>query len=277
MNQGRGMSTQPEPRPLPDIDDRLAEPGTRFEVIDGEPVYVPPAKEPHAESHAGLIALVIAHLHADYKAAADLLTRVSLVDDIAPDVVVYPRARDPRTGGRQLPELAFEVASTQTLGDAAQKARLLVGRGVRRVFAIQVRHRRLLEWREAADDWGILSADAKIEDRVFAAPLCARDVVEAADTDDAVARALLAKENPVLVEREARARAEGLAAGAAQGRELACQEIVQEIRRLLESRGLIVSERLDRALAEERSLARLARWAGLAGSCIEADALLDSP
>jgi hypothetical protein len=81
-----------------------------------------------------------------FEVAADLLTRTSRVDDIAPDVSVYPDAPDPRTGGRQLEQLAFEIVSTQSLGDAAGKARKLATRGVRRVFAIDVARSRALEW-----------------------------------------------------------------------------------------------------------------------------------
>ena len=120
------MSSQPKPRPLPDIDDRLAVPGTRFEVIDGEYVYVPPARPPHGLRQASIIVLISAHLDPSYEAAADVLLRVAEDSDIAPDVTIEPRAPDPRTGGRQLPEVAFEVLNTQTMADAARKAELLV-------------------------------------------------------------------------------------------------------------------------------------------------------
>jgi hypothetical protein len=34
--------------------------------------------------------------------AVDLLTRLTRIDDIAPDVSIYPLERDPKTGGRQI-------------------------------------------------------------------------------------------------------------------------------------------------------------------------------
>ncbi len=59
-----------------------------------------------------------------------------VVDDVVPDANVYPDAPDPSTSGRQLEQLAFEIASTESLGHAGQKAAKLAGGGVRRVFAI---------------------------------------------------------------------------------------------------------------------------------------------
>ena len=103
---------------LPDIDDRLVAPETRYEVHDGELVVVSPANPPHATRHVQLAALIEAHTGPEFETAADLLTRTSEVDDIAPDVSVYPDAPDPATGRRQLEQLAFEIASTQSLGNA---------------------------------------------------------------------------------------------------------------------------------------------------------------
>ncbi len=57
-----------------------------------------------ADLHSALDALVRAHRAEGYAVAVDMLTRTSRTDDIAPDVSVYPAARDPRTGGRQLEE-----------------------------------------------------------------------------------------------------------------------------------------------------------------------------
>jgi Uma2 family endonuclease len=97
---------------LPDIDTRLVEPESRFEMFDGELVVVPPADPPHATRHLQLAALIEAHTGPAFEAAADLLTRTSKIDDLAPDVSVYPEGPDPRTGRRQLEQLAFEIAST---------------------------------------------------------------------------------------------------------------------------------------------------------------------
>src|SRR5690606_22804338 len=125
-------------------DEHIAEPETRTEIIDGERGYVPPAKEPHATEHFDLGYLLAAHVAPGYAGALDMLTRVSETSDYAPDASVYPTARDPLTGGRQLEELAFEVASTQSRSSATRKARGLAERGVRRVFCLDIKRRLVL-------------------------------------------------------------------------------------------------------------------------------------
>src|SRR5690349_8282101 len=107
---------------LPDIDDRLVEPGTPYEMLDGELVYVPPADEPHGHRHAQIVSMIAAHVGPELQVACDMLTRTSRIDDIAPDASVYPVARHPVTGKRQLDHVSFEVVSTTSLGYAGRKA-----------------------------------------------------------------------------------------------------------------------------------------------------------
>src|SRR3954470_11817424 len=123
---------------LPDLDDRLVTPGTRYEMLDGELIYVPPADGPHATRHSAVLVLLQAHVALGFTVACDLLTRITKVDDFAPDASVSPSARHPVTGGRQLMELAFEIVATETMNHAGKKAGKLAARGVRRVFAINV-------------------------------------------------------------------------------------------------------------------------------------------
>src|ERR1043165_324377 len=137
---------------LPAIDDRLAVPETRYEIIEGRGGYVSPADTPHAMRQSKLAALLEAHTGLEYAVAAEMLTRTSERNDFAPDVSVFPAALDPVTGKRQLEHLAFEVVSTQTLRNAAYKADQLVGRGVRRVFAIDVERGRALECSHASGE-----------------------------------------------------------------------------------------------------------------------------
>ena len=75
---------------LPAVDERLVAPGTRYEIDDGELVYVPPADEPHGVGHGALGALLRAHRSPDRSVALDMLTRTSARSDIAPDASVYP-------------------------------------------------------------------------------------------------------------------------------------------------------------------------------------------
>src|SRR5258705_2418803 len=91
---------------LPAVDQRLVSPEERYEIDEGVLVYVPPADEPHGTRHSKISALVEAHAGAEFDVASDMLTRTSRTSDIAPDVSVFPRARDPQTVGRQLQQLA---------------------------------------------------------------------------------------------------------------------------------------------------------------------------
>jgi hypothetical protein len=99
------------------------------------------------------------------------LTRTSKVDDVAPDVSVYPDAPGIETDHRQLEELAFEVVSTQSLGNVAYKAAKLAGRGVRRVFAIDVERSRALEWSQELETWRELDPSGEIDEPALEVPL----------------------------------------------------------------------------------------------------------
>jgi hypothetical protein len=171
----------------------------------------PPAEEPHATLHLSLAYVLAAHVGPDFRGAVDMLTRTSEASDFAPDASVYPTARDPRTGGRLLEELAFEIASTQPLDNAGEKARELVRRGVRRVFCVVVKHARVLEWSTDTDTWSPLPADYAIDDRCFVRPLPVRAILDATAADTAVIAALDARRHPAILEIEARGELAGKA------------------------------------------------------------------
>ena len=200
---------------LPPVDARLVAPGDRYEIHDGVLVHVPPADEPHGTQHLTLSALVKAHAGSGFTGACDMLTRTSETSDIAPDVSVFPSARNPETGGRQLEHLAFEVVSTQSLGNAGRKAATLVARGVRRVFAIDVARARVLEWLRGG--WRELDASTAIEDPALAVPLPIEPLIHVTKADDAVAHALLARRNPVLEAALAEGKRNGLVEGKQEG------------------------------------------------------------
>ena len=121
---GRGES-------LPPIDERLAVPETRTEVVDGVVVETMGPHPPHAIQHAVATHVFAGCLAPGYLAAVDMLTRVDRDNDRAADVSVFPAAPDPKTGGRQVEELAFEVCDRQRTADVTKKARAFVLRGVR--------------------------------------------------------------------------------------------------------------------------------------------------
>jgi Uma2 family endonuclease len=183
---------------LPAVDERLIAPNCGYEIDDGKLVPVPPADEPHAECHSRLAALLEAHVAAEFNVAIDMLTRTSWTSDLAPDASVYPRARDSRTGGRQLEHLAFEIVSTESLGHSGRKAASLVGRGVRRVFAIDLEHVRAFEWSRELESWRVLDRRTSIVDPALVVPLPVSALLQTAKADDTVAAALLAKRNPVI-------------------------------------------------------------------------------
>ncbi|HEU4730902.1 MAG TPA: Uma2 family endonuclease, partial [Kofleriaceae bacterium] len=232
---------------LPGIDERLVEPETRYEMLEGRLVYVSPADAPHGTRHSKLAALLEVHAGLEYQVAADMLTRTSRTSDIAPDVSVFPSAPDPVTGKRQLQHLAFEVVSTQSLGYAGRKAAQLAGRGVRRVFAIDVERSQALEWSAVDGKWQALDPAGVIEDPALDVALPVGALLDTAKADDAVARALLAKGNAVLARDRAEAAAAGRAAGEAAGRAAGeaagrAEGKAEAVIVLLAARGIAVDE-----------------------------------
>jgi Uma2 family endonuclease len=250
---------------LPDIDDRLVAPDTPYEILDGELVYVSPADEPHGTLHVQLAALVEAHTGLEFEVACDMLTRTSKTDDIAPDISVFPAARHPETGRRQLEHLAFEIVSTRSISDAGRKAAKLIARGVRRVFEIDVERSRMLEWSASRDRWSELTAPC-IEDPALDVPLPIDVLVTTVKADDAVARALLAKHNPVLVAH----RAEGFAEGQLAGKR-------ESVLALLGARGIALDGAAQARILAERDPARLQRWIARAAICATAAELFAEP
>jgi hypothetical protein len=240
---------------LPAVDERLVAPGTPYEIIDGRVVYVPPADPPHAEAQAALGALLMAHRAEAYKVAVDMLTRTSRIDDMAPDASVFPAARDPKTGGRQLEELAFEIVSTQSIGNAATKAARLAGRGVRRVFAIDIERGRVLEW-STRGEWTILDQRTAIADPALAVDLPIAALLDVGRTDDTVATALRLRRHPEFVAERDEGRAEGRAAA-----------LAEAVIAVLEARGLVLTAEERERLCAERNVDRQLRRVTAAPAC----------
>jgi Uma2 family endonuclease len=143
MSSADASHVDPE---LPDVDERLVAPESGYEIYDGKLVRAAPAGEARGTRLSKIVTLVEIHTRPELDVACGMLTRTSETSDIAPDVSVFPRARDLLTGGRQLEQLVFEVVSPESLGHAGRKAAKLIARGVRRVFAIDVEQVRALEW-----------------------------------------------------------------------------------------------------------------------------------
>jgi hypothetical protein len=203
---------------LPAVDDRAVEPETRQEMIDGQIVYVAPANEPHATVNSDLATLLTTHAATGYRAAVDLLTRTDKKNDFAPDASVFPDGKDPVTGGRLLERLAFEICDTQSRSRAMQKAAKLDARGVARIFCVDVNEYEVLEWSREAKQWRALSLDSAIEDASLVRPVAVAALLDAIERDNEVARALLTKQNPVLMQRLASERASGRVEGRLEGK-----------------------------------------------------------
>ena len=215
----------------PRVDERLVEPESREQLVRGRRVVAMPANPEHADRHFELDYVIRAHVKDGYVGSTDLLTRSAVTSDFATDTCVRRQGKDPQTGARYLEELAFEVVNEQSLRDVTEQAEDLVARGVRRVVAIFVKKGEVCEWSTKRGKWEELDPDGTFSDRTLARPLRVRDLLEAAEADNAVARALLAKDNPVLVEAkklsekagESKGLAEGEKKGLRRGIETACE------------------------------------------------------
>ncbi len=200
---------------LPDIDDHLVREGSRAEIVEGELVMTPPAEGPHADRHAAVTYVLLAHARPGYQVGVDALVRASRTSDFAPDVSVY--AFDPETGKRLLPEISVEVVSEQALSVPTRKARVLAKRGVRRLLFVDVERMQVSEWDRARDGWRLLAADATLDDACLARALPIAALLDAARADDAVVDALDARGTPALRRIEARGRRDGLREGRREG------------------------------------------------------------
>lgn len=211
------------------VDERLVVPEQRAELLCGALIMTPPAGEPHARKHIELGALLQAHVASGYLAALYMLTRTSETSDFAPDASIYPEARDPE-GHRQLEVMAFEIVSEQRRSVATRKAHELTERGVASVYCVDLNTGELLSW--SGKGWMVLDEDAHIQAACLHSPLPVRAVLHAAESDDAVVRALRRRGNAALLEIERARYLEGQAEA--------------ELRSLV----LVLEHQLGRALSE---------------------------
>lgn len=244
---------------FPSPEDHLVTPEvTRDEMIRGRRVIALPANPPHADRQLGLGYVIGAHVKPGYVGSVELLTRVSEGSDFATDVCVRKEGDDPTTGARYLEELSFEVVNEQRPRDIREKAEDLTARGVRRFIAVFVKTGKVCQWSREAGDFQALDLDSTIHDPCLSRPLRVRALLDAAEADDAVARALVDKRNPVIEAVKNDGRLQGAKAA---------------IVAVLAARGLPVSADLRERIADCRDGATLERWiagAAVAGSAAEA-------
>jgi hypothetical protein len=253
-----GTRSNPPSKPPP-LDEHLVVPETtRDEVVRGRRVIALPSSPPHGDRHFELDYVVRGHIRPAYIGSTDMITRFSTDSDFATDTSVRKAGIDPATGQRYLEELAFEVVHTQSKRDMVERAEELTSRGVRRVIGIFVKEGVVREWVPSEGAFRALPAGSLIEDPCLSLPIRVESLLSAAEADNAVARALLAKQNPVLVGLKAQGKAEAVLT-------------------LLTSRGVPVSKAARAEILACSDLARIDRWLIKALSAIATDELLQEP
>lgn len=253
----------PSSRSYPPLDEHLVTPETtRDEIVRGRRVIAQPALPPHGDRHCELDYVVRAHVRPGYISSSDLLTRTSAESDFATDTCVRRDGTDRETGQRWLEELAFEVVYTQSLRDITERAEDLSERGVRRLFAIFVKGGVVKEWLPGARIFQALAPGSTIEDPCLSRPIPVEALLSAAEADNAVARALLDKKNPVLAAAIDAKEAEAKAAA---------------ILSVLRTRGVPTSDVAHRRILACTDIACLDRWLVRAVTAGSADETLAEP
>ena len=240
--------------PLP-VDEHMVAPEQRYEVIEGQVVYAAPSYQPHGTAMVDLATLLRSHLKPGYLCAVDMLMRANRFSDFAPDASIFPEARDPETGGRELEELVFEIIDSQPLSDVTRKARLMMGRGVRKVFCVDLPKKRVLRWSVRKHDWVELGEGGSITDaQCLVRGIPVRALLNAAEVDEATAAALLAKGTMTLRLALDQSKAEGKTEGKIEG-------LRETISDLCEAHGIALTQARRARLAalglEELSALRL--------------------
>jgi hypothetical protein len=259
-----------------DPDDHVVQPGTRQEMFRGEVVEVSPARPGHGDLHSRLSKVVDLHVVDGYVSSSDLLTRRSEDSDFATDASVRRAGIDPATGHRYLEEVSFEIFFRQSTDHARDRARDVVGYGVRRMFGIFVKERwpgsddagvvdcTVTEWSAERDAWIALSPDEVITDPCLYPPIPVQALVDAMASSDAAARALIARHNRVVQEHAAQER---------QQERLAT--IREDIFEILEHRQIAVDESQRVRILACEDVVTLKRWLRRAASVQDGGALLD--
>ena len=251
---------------FPPVDEHVVRPETREEMVRGERIYAQPALAPHGDRHFRLDYVLGGHVREGYVGSTDLLTHVLHGSDFASDTCIRKDGEDPATGDRFLEEVAFEIVNEQSLAKVDERAEDWSRRGVRRVLGVFVKKGTVEEWMPRAKKWRAIDRDGIISDPCLVRPLGVKALLDAAVADNEVARALEAKNNPVIVAIKAESEARG---------EL--RQAAEAVLTVLASRGLEIPPRVREAIQRLEDLARLRRWLARAAVATCADEVLDEP
>lgn len=238
---------------------------TRDEVVRGRRVVAMPSKPEHGDRHFGIDYVLGSRIRPGYVGSTDLITRFSHDSDFATDTCIRRAGTNPQTGERYLEEVAFEIVNTQSMKDIRIRAEDITGRGVRRFFAVFVKKGYVGEWSGEKGAFLMLDPQGQIEDEALIMPLSVRALLDAAEADNDVARALLAKKNPVIEAVQKAEHEKGVARGREEGREQGRADGVLEAKAsavlaVLGARGLAPSAELRHKIAACRDARTLDRW-----------------
>ncbi len=207
----------PVPVRWPPVDEYLDEPDEvhHWERIGGERREALAANPDHGDPHFEIDGLVKAHLAGGYVGSVDLKTRVSERQEYASDTCVRRAGIDPATGHRYLEELVFEVVHKRSAKETKARAEGFAKRGVRRQLGVFVKGKTIREWLPEENDWGEpLDLQGSLHDPCLAVDLPLAALFDPALAESAIARALEAKDNPVILDikdkSEKRGRAESI-------------------------------------------------------------------
>lgn len=258
--------------PWPRLDDHLVAPENeeRAEIIDGHTVHCMAGNPEHSGAQANLTAVLRVVAAPGYTGHVELLTRSDVDQDFAADACILRDGKDEATNTRYLEELAFEVINEQSLATATRKAERLSHRGVRRVFGLFVKEGKVKEWRGA---WELLTEP--ITDPCLRLPLLPQALLEGADGELLMARALIAKGNPE-IEKYSQARAaQGYKDGEAKGhKDGEAKGLALAILSVLSARGLVISEDQRSRIGACGDIATLTAWIARAALVSDANDLL---
>lgn len=261
---------------MPGLDEHLVRPEvTRDEIVRGERMVAMPSLPEHGDRHFRIDYVLGAHVKAEYVGSTDLITRFGPKSDFATDTCIRRSGSDPETGERYLEEVAFEVVNTQSASALQVRAEDITKRGVRRFFGIFVKKGEVAEWSSKKGRFVPLAPDGEIADPTLATPVSVRALLDAAEADNGVARALLSKNNPVLAAAQEKERLEGRLEGREEGREEGQLEgRASALLAVLAARALAPSPAVRQAIADCKSARTLDRWLKKAVTATSADEVI---
>jgi hypothetical protein len=207
-------ATPPSSRRWPRLDDHLVKPESGEEMVRGQRIMVAGANPPHADTQAGIAAMITGRMRQGYTLSTELLTRFNERSNFATDVCVRKDGIDPSTDERHLEELAFEVISEQRMSYMTERAEDLAARGVRRIIGVFLKKECVGEWCSKERTWRWLALDSVLDDPCLASPIPVKTLLQAtsaAKVKEAVARGMVETKHPVIE----KVRIEGIQAGLA--------------------------------------------------------------